>query len=772
MSEETRRIKQGDRSIYVEHGNVIVNYGTKQVRKYLGMPPFIPEVFFGREDDLDEVHDKLFSGNNLLLLVNGEGGIGKTTLASRYYHQYCHEYTHLAWVFANTGIQDAMLNLAIPLHLQFNETSSAQERLGELLCVMTELKKPCLLVIDNANDLHDLESHCDALHACPNFHLLLTTRITEFSQAKAHSVGHLDEENAKKLFTTFYPSHIKEEDDLLQELLQAVGWNTLVIELLAKSLNYINRLKQKYSLSQLLEDLKQKGLFGLSYSREVETKYQSKGSLRKEKPEAIISAMYSMEALEASENVLMSVFAVLPAEEIAFSIIEVLLPGIDALEEILLRLYQKGWIAFNEKMKSFKSSPVIQEVVKKLNSDVLVEHCQLLRDSLIEKLAYATGTGHLENTSYSMGAVYTRYAESVLTNSSGSDDSKGMLLDRIGNFYEITGDLAKALSYFEQFKQFSEELYKLYPENVSFKNSLGISFVKLGKIQTALGDLPKALSSYEQSNQFFAGLHTLHPENVFYKNNLAISYQRLGHIHRELGNLPKALSSYEQSTHFSKELHTLHPENVFYKNNLAISNEKLGNTHTSLGDLGKALSYYEKYKQLIEELHEKYPENVSYKYVLAISNEKLGNTHTSLGDLPNALIYYEQYIQLIDELYKSYPENVDFKKSLAISNEKLGNTYTSLGDLPNALKYFEDDTRLFEELHEKYPENVDFKNGLAISYSKLGSFFKEKTTDNLKARDYLEKAETIWSELVTSNSAFAEYHRNLLWVRNEIQLLE
>jgi len=36
----------------------------------------------------------------LLLLVNGEGGIGKTTFASRYYHQYADEYAHVGWVFA------------------------------------------------------------------------------------------------------------------------------------------------------------------------------------------------------------------------------------------------------------------------------------------------------------------------------------------------------------------------------------------------------------------------------------------------------------------------------------------------------------------------------------------------------------------------------------------------------------------------------------------------------------------------------------------------
>ena len=69
--------------------NPVFNNGNKKIRKLLGTIPIKPEIFIGRHDVLEEIHEKLFNNERkCLLLVNGEGGIGKTTVASCYYHKY------------------------------------------------------------------------------------------------------------------------------------------------------------------------------------------------------------------------------------------------------------------------------------------------------------------------------------------------------------------------------------------------------------------------------------------------------------------------------------------------------------------------------------------------------------------------------------------------------------------------------------------------------------------------------------------------------------
>jgi len=649
---------------------------SKDIPKCIGITPVIPEVFIGRDEELQSVHDALFDGDNLLLLVNGEGGIGKTTLAAKYYQRYFEEYAHLGWVFAERSLGDALLTLADPLQVEFAPTDPADARREKLLREMACLNKPCLLVIDNANDLDDLTAHYHELRKCPNFHILLTTRIESFAHARTCRVGHLDEPTAIRLFTTHYPAHDPAEDELLKDVLRAVGYNTLVIELLAKSLDTLNQFRTGYSLAQMLGDLQGFGLFGLSKSAKVQTEYNP-GSfgLREEEPEKVIAAMYDLAKLEPGEEQILCVFSVLPAEPIAFATLEALQPGNDELDSALRALVRKGWIEFNAGAKQFKCSPVVQAVTRLQVGERLGEQCETLVRELIDKLDYEPGTGHLLNTDYQSGALYARYAESVAKYFESAQYAKGLLNDRIGMFYHTTGQLEKALCFFEKYNHLREELYEANPANVTFKNGLAISY------------------------------------------------------------------------------------------------EKLGQTYTTLSKLDKALSFFEKRNQLSEELYEANPTNVTFKNGLAISYEKLGDTYSSFGQPEKALSFFEKCNQLNKELYEANPSNVGFKYELAISYKKLGETYSSLDQPKKALSFFEDGTRLFEKLFEANRANVIIKNGLAISYANLGVFSRDQRGDVTEARRWFEKAEALWAELVNDSPEYAEFQRNLAWVKEALAAL-
>ena len=699
--------------------NKIQSYSTK-IPKFLGPPPFQPEVFLGRAKDLDAIHQQLFSESKLLLLVNGEGGIGKTSLAAAYYETYQNEYAHLAWIFAGTNIQEALLSLSIPLQLSYPEGMPNKERIKLLLQALRNLRKPSLLVIDNANDLIELENNYLALSSCTNLHIILTSRINHFEKMACFDVTHLDRKDAITLFKTYHPKHQPEEDYLLDDFFAAVNFNTLVVELLAKNLANFNRLRSTYTLTDLINDLQGKGLLALSQSKAVRVRYQSTGSsLRKEKPEAIIGAMYDLGNLSQELVQLLSLFSVLPAEYIPYNNLEALVAKPNLIEDQLLSLAQLGWIDFNEEDSAFKISPVIQEVIQ-LKNATFFSDCQPSMDKLIELLDYEGAIGHLVNLTYAKGTVFVRYGEYLLNTLNELSHDLAILTERIGTFHKATGDLEKALQYYVQYNTLKKELYEAYPENVSFKNGLAISYQNLGNTQTSLGDLEKALQYYVQYNTL------------------------------------------------EKELYEAYPENVSFKNGLAISYSKLGATQTSLGDLEKALQYYVQYNTLKKELYEAYPENVSFKNGLAISYSKLGETYESLGDLKKALQYYVQYNTLKKELYEAYPENVSFKNGLAISYSKLGETYESLGDLKKALQYYVQYNTLKKELYEAYPENVSFKNGLAISYFKLGQLYTRHLNANEKGKNYYQKAKAIWKELAAQFPRYVEFKRNLGVVNNRL----
>lgn len=232
--------------------------------RHLLPPPFQPEVFIGRAENLAEIHQTLFSRakeDTILLLVNGQGGIGKTSLAAKYYQQYGKYYSHLAWTLAEPSILDALLKLALPLDVEFSPEMEKEQQLDLLLTQMANLEKPCLLILDNANDPADLEKYYKALRSCHNFHLLLTSRITNFESAQTYLIDSLSKENALTLFKKHFPQHKSEEDVLFENIYDAIDGNTLVIEVLAKNLNNLNNaLKTRYSLVDLLSDIEEKGL--------------------------------------------------------------------------------------------------------------------------------------------------------------------------------------------------------------------------------------------------------------------------------------------------------------------------------------------------------------------------------------------------------------------------------------------------------------------------------------------------------------------------------
>ena len=666
-------------------GDVYHNYGDIKIPRALTKQPFLSEVFLGRADDLKAIKNQLFHGNNMLLLVNGQGGVGKTS------------------------------------------------------------------------ELEDLERNYLLLSRCANFHLLLTSRITEFEQAATHLIEGLGQADALDLFRRYYPKMQAAEVPIFNQIHAAVGGNTLVVEVLAKNLALFHGIRQQYSLAQLLADLQTQGLLALSKSQGVKTRYQAKDALRKETPETIIAAMYDLGELSRPQVALLSVFAVLPAESIGFDTLETLLPDrADDLEQTLLDLAQRGWIEHDKPTSTFKCNPVIQEITKKKN-DLLRGDCATLIDSLNEQL----DLNKLHEDNYKYSTVFVRFAETVVAAFNAPDYNIALLSERIGTYHIEIGNLGKAISFYLNENELCKQLLQANPDDSYVKELLAISYSKLGDTHAALGNLDKALEFYEDDADLIKQLYDSYPTNAAFENCLAISYEKLGNTYAALGNLDKALAFYKQRYELGKQLYDSYPTNVEFKNSLAISYFKLGQAHAALGNLDKALAFYENDADLMEQLYDSYPMNVAFKNGLAISYEKLGQTHATLGNLDKALAFYKQRYELGKQLYDSYPTNVEFKNGLAISYEKLGEIHSALGNLDKALAFYEDFANLMKQLYDSYPTNVSYKNGLAVSYAKLGVFNRDALKDNRKARFYFEKAQTLWLDLVRDAPQYVQFQKFL-----------
>jgi len=597
-------------NMYVGDTTHIHYHNGVEIPRLLTPPPIVPEIFLGRTNDLQRIHELLFAPHgNLLLLVNGEGGVGKTSIASKYFHTYQEQYAHAAWVFKDNSIADALLLLAVPLGLKFEDFWDNTQRLEVLLRAMANLKKPCLLIIDNANELNDLNAYLPQLQRCSNFHVLLTTRISEQGNTAQYKIEALPQDLALQAFKTHYKAFERQEEGLFFQIYEAVQGNTLVLELLAKNLNnFNNKLKKRYLLADLQKEL-ESGLLHLSKTSTVDTRYQAKGTgLRNESIEVIIMAMYDLGELNPPESQLLSVFAVLPAESIPFTRLETLLPEYEDLDTHLLSLAQKGWMEYNAEAAAFKCSPVVQEVVRMKQADLL-EKCA----SLIKALCTQLDTENLHLDNYQYSTVFVRFAEVVLNSLSNPAYDLVRLCYNIGNYFTATGDLNKAMTAYQKMETIQAELLEAQPDDPDFKNGLAISYTKLGSTHSALGNFHQALTFFEQSNELEKQLYAAYPQNVAFKNGLAISYQYLGIAHNTLGNLQQALTFFEKDLTVSEELYAAYPQNVSFKNGLAISYFQLGRFYRDhQKDLVQAKVFFQQCYQLWDELTEAYPDYVEF----------------------------------------------------------------------------------------------------------------------------------------------------------------
>jgi len=541
--------------------------GKSALPQKLTLLPAVTEFFIGRNEALEELHNRLFTEQKrFILLVNGQGGIGKTTFAAAYCQKYEAEYKHIAWVVKETNIPDALLMLEMPLKLPV-EGLSKEQRINQLLSKMQNLDKPCLMVIDNANDRNDIDKNLHLLKKCYNFHLLLTTRVTTYgNQNDKFEIDSLPFEKAKELFTEIFAQYHHTEDQTLQSIYDAVGGNTLIIEILAKNLREINKKHtNKYTLNHLLADIQSKGILSISHEKQVSTEHWTYTKLEKQNPTDVIQALFDITELSHHEKMLLRQIVLLPVVSISYADAEKMFENYTDFEKLFDELNNKGWLTFNENDKTFKFSPVIQQV-SETQTPITAADAETLIDNLTELLDYE-GTVGMTHMTVEQAAPFARYAESIFGRlRTTPNNSLSILSERIGSFYRIAGDFDKALQFFNDYSKLKKELYDANPKSEQLKNGLAISYSKLGDIYQELGDFDKALQFFNLDIELTKELYDANPKSVALFEGLAISYYKLAMVYKAKGDNENGMKNFKEVKRIVSILAENFPQIPKYKN--------------------------------------------------------------------------------------------------------------------------------------------------------------------------------------------------------------
>ena len=653
--------------------------------------PNKPDFFIGRDKQLKELH-KLLKTSNSVALVNGIGGIGKTTIALEYIHnkKYNKNYRHIEWVTITSDIQSGFINNKFSDDIKFvyNTNKQPDENFTQLMVELNKVKGNNLLVIDNANDEPDILKNLDALKRT-NWKLLFTSRCDIQEISAKIEIDVLKPDEARNLFLKYCPDI--DNFSVLDLILKQIYYNTLVIELVAKTLKNHKSL----NINTLSEKLLEGGIKNKDIQIEINTGAHAimTNNEKKARINEYIQRIFDLTTMSETDQKYLLYSSILPSVEIHIEDLKIIFNILEESElafiESLNHSVNNGWL--QEKSKTYKMHPLIKAVIQeKLEpnadncKDIIINIAYLFicepNESLISRKELVPFAESIWNSVYNeknkqqfltneLGALANNLAEinRALGNYEKSLDlhmksitirKKLFLEDSLeiaisyGNIALIYSDLdnhEKALEY--QILDLSIREKILAPEDISLASSYGniaLTYLYLGDFEKALEYQMKDIAILEKA------LDQDHPYIASAYNNLSLTYQYL--------------KQYEKALEY-QNIAIIIGENNLIKNHPDLA--------TYYGNIALIYNYMENYKLALE----------YQKKDIAIKEEILDKNHPNLATSYNniASIYY--YLQDYKKAKYYIDKAVEIRRlALPINHSKLNESLEGQKDIYNAIK--------------------------------------------------------------------------------------
>ena len=223
-----------------------------RMKRLTTIPPIDNKDVVGRAEELERLLQRLQSTNKVLLM-NGIGGIGKTTLAKLYINNYAEEYDRLIWVEQKEDlVKDIASNAPLLKSLGMEHVSGldAADIFAQAMLALQNYDDGLnLLVVDNATQsVRDVK---DSLPHGPHWHVLLTSRQV-VGAFELMELGRLDPTASKVLFRKDCSK--PQEEKALDAFLEKLERHTLSIELFAKILDTHWQLDSVEELGEFLDN--------------------------------------------------------------------------------------------------------------------------------------------------------------------------------------------------------------------------------------------------------------------------------------------------------------------------------------------------------------------------------------------------------------------------------------------------------------------------------------------------------------------------------------
>ena len=692
--------------------------------------------FTGRETELQELSQRIEEGRKSVL-VSGMGGIGKTHICRKLFEEYLNKHAggengpfrYLGYIEYSGDMGSSLQNC-----LKFKQQDSLEQNQEaawkELEYLAADGK--LLLFVDNVDKTLGADLGLQRLIGIPGA-VVLTSRQASFSdEFEPYRVGFLGVEQCKEIYgkIRFEGSERKvnaeEVEDLEYVIENLAGRHTITVELLA----HLARTKH-WTIKRLREELEKKG-FRLTFHKAGEL-VNIQESYEK---------LYDLSELTGAEQNVLEAFSVLPYIPLPTELCNqwlLLDARVSEDDDILMGLYQKGWLQVDWEQESYAMHPVFAQFIyekRKPNAEKhagLIEACRdcmeipdsgsalecqkfiPFAEKIVEKLNMGKELeqiGFLSKFAYLLHYVGQYRETEKLFNSLLKIDRErwgenhpevAIGYSNMGSVYEEQGEYEKAKGLYEKSLRIRERvLGEDHPDTAR-------SYSKMGSVYEEQGEYEKAKGLYEKSLRIRERmLGEDHPDT-------ASIYSNMGSVYEEQGEYEKAKGLYEKSLRIRERvLGEDHPDTASIYNNLGL-------VYAAQREYEKAEELFEKSLRVYERIM---GENHPYT---ATSCSCLASVYREQGKYVKAEELHQKSLRIRERaLGENHPDTANSYNSLAL-------VYKEQGEYAKAQELYEKSLRIREKmLGENHPETAISYNNLAVLY-KNQSEYKDATTYYLRA---------------------------------------
>jgi tetratricopeptide (TPR) repeat protein len=590
--------------------------------------------FVGRKEELQKV-DELLNQNSMLLLLNGIGGIGKSTLASYYLNQKKDEFDYYGFVQVN---EDIKLSLASAFSTSLDlKPKKIDDLFSEIMNKLQNLEGKKLLIIDDVKEMDNQLDEMNTLMTLKNsgFQILFTSREVK-ENIPQYFLDIMSVEDARELFLKHYAT---DEMDKVDKILEYLDYHALFIEITAKTLT---KRKRTLSLDKMIEKFTN-GEFS---------------SIKKNKNESFnqfLNDLFADDKILQDEETLLFLkrLSVLPSIEISFEdLYKFLVCGDEEkLEEFLNELVDNGWLI--ESNGGYKFHQILKEFVFD-NYLASFEEIEIQVDFFLKILGH--GTDGLVSINDKNNIIYFESLVKLFNNIHSKNEKIITFLGNLGNLFFHLGKYTKS------------ELLYLQSLDLA-KKIFGEEHLSIASLYNNLGGFYNIMGIYEKSEYFLLlGLEVLVKTLGEDHTDTAILYSNLGDTYVSMGIYDKAEFLQLKALNIQQK--------VYGKNhvNIAISYNSIGEFYRTLKNYEKSEYFYLKALQLFQEL-------------LEVNHPNLGNNYHSLGglyflmqDFKKSEYFYMEALKIRELLPLSHPSRATLYSNLAL-------LYKRVSDFDKALFY-------------------------------------------------------------------------------------